>query len=435
MMEQRSKLIKEWVERHRDEAVDLARKLVQIYSVNLPPNGSEAEHQQFVADWMKEAGAEIDKYELSEVPGLTEHPAYMKGRHYEGRPNVLGTFQGSGGGKSLIFSSHADTVFEGTEKWTHPPFEGVIEDGKLYGRGAYDMKGGLAASMMAVKCVRELGLPIAGNVFVESVIDEEHGGANGTLAGRLRGPAADMAIIPEPTNLALYSAHLGGGIWKATFEGRSGIAFAGEVLISALDASIAFAHMLKEFDAYRRHTIKAPAPWDASRMPEVSVTKIISGDTHREIMEKLPASGEVQFWIDSFPGVTGEQVMESFMQFYDAHVYKYPDLLKCPPKITPLIRFLSASRMDERGLGGAFIRTVQDAGERMTGSQGEPIGAPFACDGFMFNLYSPTPALVLGPAGANAHAADEYLDLDSYAALIGWYAEIIASWCGAPDEA
>jgi acetylornithine deacetylase len=434
-MEQRSVLIKEWVERHRDEAIQLAQQMVRIYSVNLPPNGSEAEHQHFIAGWLKEAGAEVDQYELSEVPSLTEHPAYMDGRNYEGRPNVLGAFRGSGGGKSLIFSSHADTVFEGTETWTHPPFEGVITDGKLYGRGAYDMKGGLAASMMAVKCIRELGLPIAGDIYVESVIDEEHGGANGTLAGRLRGPAADMAIIPEPTNLALYTAHLGGGIWKATFEGRSGISFAGEVLISALDASISFANLLKEFDAYRRYTIKAPAPWEESRTPEVSVMKILSGDTHREIMEKLPATGEVQFWIDSFPGLTGEEVLESFMKFYEANVYKYPDLQKCPPKITPLIRFLSGSKMDESGDGAAFLRTVQEAGELMTGSSSAPVGAPFACDGFMFNLYSPTPALVLGPAGGNAHAADEHLDLDSYVKLIGWYAEIIASWCGERKEA
>jgi acetylornithine deacetylase len=426
-----SQNIKQWVDAHAEEAVELAAELVRIYSVNHPPNGNEGAFQRYLAEWLEKEGGEVDSYELSEVIAFTEHTAYRPGRNYQGRPNVLATFRGlGGGGKTLMFSGHADTVYEGTESWTHPPFSGNIVDGKLYGRGAYDMKGGMAASMMAVKCIRELGIPVRGDIFIESVVDEEHGGANGTLAGRLRGTAADMAIIPEPSNLQIYTAHLGGGIWKASFEGKSGLGFAGEELISALEATVSFARLLQEFGQWRNEQYPAPLPWDGKRKLEVSLLSIFSGDPSRELQEKLPSTGELRFWIEGYPGMTGDQIIRELCQFYDSHLDQYPLLHKCKPVITPLIRYLDASEMKLEGLGEQFLQTVSRASVNVLGSApGCPQGSPFACDGFMFNLHSDTKAIVLGPSGANAHAADEYLDIESYVKLIAWYAGIIADWC------
>ncbi|GGD80116.1 M20 family metallopeptidase [Paenibacillus nasutitermitis] len=423
--------IQQWVKTHRTEAIELARSLVQINSVNHPPTGNEAEYQRFFADWMVSEAAEVDIYELSEVPGLQEHPAYMASRQYDNRPNVVGRFFGANTGPSLLFSGHADTVYEGNEPWTYPPFSGQTADGKMYGRGAYDMKGGMAAALMAVKCLKNLSIPIAGNVYIESVVDEEHGGANGTLAGRLRGPNPDMAIIPEPSNMKLYPAHLGGGIWKATFIGKSGIGFAGEELISALEATVEFANLLKTYDRHRKEHLAVPAWWQDSRKAEVTLLTIFSGDVTRELQEKLPASGELNFWIEGYPGMTGEEIINDLWNFYDAQLSKYPHLQKCKPLIRPLIRYLSASEMKLDAKGTTFIRTVAESCEKVLDfSPASPVGSPFACDGFMFNLYSHTPALVLGPCGGNAHAADEFLDLNSYEQLIQWYAQIIVDWCG-----
>ncbi|WP_245375875.1 M20/M25/M40 family metallo-hydrolase [Paenibacillus eucommiae] len=434
--EQLSLRIKEWVENNKEEAVALASKLVQIESVNHPPVGNEAEYQRFFAEWMVGQQGEVDTYELSEVPGLSEHPAYMSSRRYDNRPNVVGRFFGAGTGRSLMFSGHADTVYQGNEPWTYPAFSGEVADGKLYGRGSYDMKGGMAAALMAVKCLKDLEIPVAGDVFIESVVDEEHGGANGTLAGRLRGPNADMAIIPEPTNMDLYPAHLGGGIWKATFQGKSGIGFAGEVLVSALEATVEFANLLKAYNAYRNEHLEVPSWWQNGRKAEVALLTIFSGDVNRELQEKLPANGELNFWIEGYPGMTGEGIIEDLWKFYDAQVKDYPTLQICRPQIRPLIRYLSASEMKLDATGKEFLQLVSESGEKALGSFPEPPkGSPFACDGFMFNLYSSTPALVLGPSGGNAHAADEYLDLTSYEQLIQWYAEIIVNWCGVTDKA
>lgn len=430
-----SEAIERWLQNHKEEAVSLVQSLVQIPSVNHPPIGNEFEYQQYFANHLQALGAQVDQYDLRDVPGLIEHPQYMDGRKYDNRPNVIGRFVGSAAdsataqGRSLLFSGHADTVYEGVESWTYPPFSGTIADGKLYGRGAYDMKGGMAAALMAIRCVRELCIPLSGDIWVESVVDEEHGGANGTLAGRLRGPAQSMAIIPEPSNLDMYTAHYGGGIWKATFEGKSGIGFAGEVLISALDATIAFANVLQEFIVEYRKNNPPPSPWSSDQDAGLMITRLISGDVHRELMEKLPATGEVQFWIEGFPGMTGERIIADLLHFMDTRLEVYPILQHCRPEITPLIRYLQSSETASTKDSEQFLNLAGQIGERLRKQAITRKGAPFACDAFMFNLHSDTPAVVLGPAGGNAHAADEYLDVESYYTLIQWYAEMIIDWC------
>lgn len=429
----RSERIQLWMEQNKEEAAALAAELVQLPSVNHPPGGDEARYQQRFADRLRELGGEVTVYEIESVPSIAEHPAFMKGRSYTNRPNVHGIFHGTGGGRSLLFSGHADTVYEGVEKWEHGPFSGKVAGGKLHGRGSYDMKGGMAAALEAVRCIRECGIKLPGTVCIESVVDEEHGGANGTLAGRLYGLNPDMAIIPEPTNLVMYPAHLGGGIWKATFSGKSGIGFNGEELVSALDATVSFAMLLQRFKE-RLNEIAPPHPlWSSTgRGLEVVVLSILSGDTKRELQEKLPSEGKLNFWIEGYPGMTDELLLEALWEFYESELERFPILAKCRPEITPLIRYLSGSEMKPGEATEQFLACVKEAGLAALGQEPEPPrGSPFACDGFMFNLYSPTPALILGPSGSNAHAADEQLDLDSYYKLIVWYAEIIADWCGA----
>lgn len=431
-----SERIGQWVEGHKAESAALASDLVRIPSVNHPPNGNEAAYQAFFADRLRSMGAEVTVYELDTVPGLKQHPAYMSTRNYAGRPNVHGKFAGNGEGRSIVFSGHADTVYEGVEPWQDGPFTGTIRDGKLFGRGSYDMKGGMAAALEAVRCLQQCDIPLAGTVYIESVVDEEHGGANGTLAGRLMGVNPDMAIIPEPTNLVPYPGHLGGGIWKAEFSGKSGIGFNGEELISALDATVSFAMLLQKFKARLNELVETHPLWShTDRGIDVVVLSILSGDTKRELQEKLPADGKLNFWIEGYPGMTDEQILNMLESFYEIELTNFPILAKCRPTITPLIRYLSGSVMPEGELTDRFLETVRRTGTAVLGQEPAPNqGSPFACDGFMFNLHSPTPALVLGPSGANAHAADEQMDLESYYALIRWYAEIIVDWCGVGGE-
>ncbi len=424
-----SQRIYDWIHVHEQEAIRVVQQLIQIESENHPPRGNEKAYQLHFADVLKLLGAEVQQYELHSVSGLTQHPAYMSGRNYEDRPNVVGRFHGSGQGRSLLFSGHADTVYAGTEKWTFPPYSGTLHDGKIYGRGSYDMKGGMAAACVAVQCLSALGVRLQGDVLIESVVDEEHGGANGTLAGRLFGTEADLAIIPEPSNLEVATHHLGGGIWRAEFKGKSGIGFAGEKLVSALDAAVEFVQMFQQFQKDREQRMALMPPFAIK--PGAVVMKLTAGDPSRELPEKVPGDAACTFWIEGYPGMKGDEVFQSFMEFMNQRLDQYDSLRNCPPEIVPLIRYLDGSGTNMNAKDAqAAVQHLCELGSRITGEKKTAVGAPFACDGFMFNLHSSTPAVILGPSGGNAHAADEFIDVEGYKQLIQWYAEMMLDWCG-----
>lgn len=199
--------IHSWVQSHRTPILDCLRTLVALETINHPPGGNEQKGQMAVAATLRALNCDVDVYEISDVPGLLEHPRYWAARPCTGQPNVTAIRRGAGRGKSLLFSSHIDTIGVGPDPWRRNPW-GEEADGKFFGLGAYDMKGGLAASLMTVRALNDLEITLNGDLLVESVVDEEAGGCNGTLAARLK-YNADLAIIPEPTDLAVCPAHLG----------------------------------------------------------------------------------------------------------------------------------------------------------------------------------------------------------------------------------
>src|SRR5574337_1804375 len=199
-----------YVDGRRERLIEIVRDLVRIPSENAPPTGSEEACQQYVAERLRRQGWEPDLYTLDEVKGLREHALFWPGRNYARRPNVGARKPGRGGGRSLVLSGHIDTVPRGTQPWTHDPFGGEVDGNRLYGRGSNDMKGGVAANLFVVEALRELGVELRGALVFETVVDEEFGGVNGTLAGRLRGYNADAAVISEPSFLRICPAQRGG---------------------------------------------------------------------------------------------------------------------------------------------------------------------------------------------------------------------------------
>ena len=109
------------------------------------------------------------------------HPAWWPGRDYANRPNVTSQIDGKGEGRSLLLSGHIDTVPLGTTDWSYDPFGAVVEDGKLYGLGSFDMKGGVAALLSAVRVIKELDIPLAGDLIAETVVDEHRDTALGSF--------------------------------------------------------------------------------------------------------------------------------------------------------------------------------------------------------------------------------------------------------------
>src|SRR5215212_2766835 len=167
--------INDWVEENRPTILDLNRALVSIPSENRYPDGDEKDIQEFVEEHLRDLGCTTDTFLPTDVPGLAEHPAYLGGRNYEGRPNVVGKKEGAGRGRSILFSGHMDTVPRGEDPWSVGPFSGTVKGGMQYGLGIFDMKGGMTAAMMALQGLNELGIRLEGDVTIESVVDEEFG--------------------------------------------------------------------------------------------------------------------------------------------------------------------------------------------------------------------------------------------------------------------
>lgn len=420
--------LQQWVEAHRQEALDLTRTLVSTPSVNRVPHGEEAAVQQFVADYLRQLGCDMDVFLPDDVPELLSHEAYLPGRDYRDRPIVVGRKQGSGGGKSLLFSGHMDTVPLTDDRWTVEPFSGAIVEGKQYGLGIFDMKAGMAASFIALKALGELGIRLKGDVCIETVVDEEYGGANGTLSSRLRGHRADAAIIPEPSNMVICPATQGGIMLRITFEGRGGRTFSGEEMVNPVFAAARFIEIFRQFD--HDHGCKTSLdPWFQEGPPLTSYLQgIRAGDVTVPLFDRTPTQCAIDVWIQCYPGTNEEELYREFTEFCLARTEEDDMLRGWSPRIEKLIRFLPGTSLQPEH---PLIETAAQIMRSAAPEQLDIKGAPFACDAFIFEQYSDIPVIVWGPKGGNAHAADEFIEVEDYLRLIQLYALMMIEWCGA----
>jgi acetylornithine deacetylase len=417
-----------WVEDNRRTILDLNRTLVSIPSENRYPHGDEKRVQEFVEECLEELGCKTDTFLPTDVPGLTEHPTYLGGRNYEGRPDVVGKKAGAGGGKSILFSGHMDTVPLGEDPWSVDPFSGAVEDGKQYGLGIFDMKGGMAAAMMALRALNELGIRLAGDVTIETVVDEEFGGANGTLACRLRGYEADVAIVPEPSNLVICPQNQGGGMFRVFFEGKPGRSFSGEELLNPVYAAARFLEIFREYEAYHKKKRSLSRYFENDPGLPAYVQGMRAASSDLPLSDRVPSRCAIDLWIQCYPETSEEELRRDFVTFVEDRTRGDEILSELRPNIEKLIRFLPGTGIPE----DHEIIDVTACVARQVYEGGLPVeGAPFACDSFVFNLHSSTPALIWGPKGGNAHAPDEFVEVEPFMDLVKMYALTIVEWCSA----
>src|SRR5499426_842914 len=160
-----------------EKAISFLQQMIAIPSVT----GDEAKIQKFLADYMTKIGLDVDVWE-TDWAELKKHPAYRPvDRGYEGRPNIVATLKGSGGGRSLLLNGHTDVIPVGNgEGWSDNPWSAKIKEGRIYGRGSCDMKSGVASHILAVEFLKAAGIQLKGDVLIDVVIDEEVSG-HGTL--------------------------------------------------------------------------------------------------------------------------------------------------------------------------------------------------------------------------------------------------------------
>ena len=198
------------IDGRRAELVELTRELIRFPTVN-PPGEAYRPCAEFIGRRLAARGFRVEYVRALGTPGDSDrHP----------RVNVIGRREGTGGGPCVHFNSHIDVVQSGAG-WTLDPFAGVVRDGRVYGRGACDMKGGLAASIIAVEALLDSGRPLLGTLEISGTVDEESGGYGGVHYLAERGwftpPRVNHVIIPEPLNIdRVCVGHR--GVWWAQIE-------------------------------------------------------------------------------------------------------------------------------------------------------------------------------------------------------------------------
>jgi acetylornithine deacetylase len=418
--------IRAWVSDHRDEVVSFTQKLCQIPSENHPPTGEEKACQEFVAQSLRGWGCEVDPYELLDVPGFLEHPYCLTDREFKDRPNVTGRLPGKGAGRSLLVSGHVDVVPLGDAPWTRPPYGAEIEDDKLYARGAYDMKGGLAAGLMAARCLADLALPLRGDFLVESVVDEEFAGGDGTLAGRLRGVRADAAIIPEPTNLVLCPAHHGGRFYRFHLGGRAGRDFAGEELYNPIYAMAHLVGFIQEYGKERDRTLQPPPIFAGEEGLPLRVTHIKAGGFGPDSVDGIPPDCWAQLFIETYPGTTDEDLERDFLGALHRRIEADPVFEGAEVRFEGIHHFLPGSEIPA---DHPVVDCLQEAANDAHLGSLPVRGCPFPCDAWMLNGMGQTPTVILGPGGGNAHGPDEFVKIEDVLRLTELFAHAAAMWC------
>ena len=386
--------------------------------------GQEGLVQDLMAEMLRAAGMTVDVWEPQHAD-FREYPEYIAEEPpFVGRPNVVGILKGAGGGRSIAINGHIDVVPVGDEgAWTYPPFSATRANGRIYGRGSTDMKGGLIAGIGAIRAIQAAGVRLKGDVMVQSVIGEESGGV-GTLAVVLRGHIADGVLIAEPTQLNISPAGGGCLMFRITVHGRSAHAalrYEGE---SALEHWYPLHAALLALEAERNRTLYHPLYEHLPNKVPFNVGRLEAGNWPSSVPETLVAEG--RFGV--LPGEEMNDVRAGFERALAAAAQADPWLREHPPELEWYgAQFGTAEIAADHPL----VRTLYDAFVDAAGREPGVEGVAWGSDMRFFTEIARVPAVLFGPGNvALAHYTDEFVPEEEIRQAMRVDALTILRWCG-----
>ena len=382
-----------------DGMVDYLCSLIAVPSTG----GRETEAQRHVAAELRRIGFSVDTWKI-DFDEARRHPSFSMGIPREEGIGVVGTMGGEEG-RSLILNGHIDVVSAGDESnWTHPPWEGTVEDGLIYGRGAVDMKGGLVCALYAAKAIKDAGFKLNGRLILESAIGEEDGGV-GTLAAVLRGYRADGAIIMEPSELNLVAAQAGALAFRVTVQGKSVHACVREEGVSAIEKFIPLYDALRALETERNRGINDPL-YRRYHIPyPLSVGKVQGGNWPGSVAESLFFEGRI--------GVpVGERIEEARRSLEGAirrASERDPWLREHPPRVEWIGYQFKPASIPVRD---PVVETVAGSFRDVAGRAPSIEGVPYSSDMHYLVYDAETPTLLFGPGDVRkSHSPDEYVPI------------------------
>jgi acetylornithine deacetylase len=379
----------------RNYLISTLTDLVRIDSVNpslVPGGAGESKVAAYVADTLKALGMTVTTLEAT-----------------SGRPSVVGRLEGLGGGRSLMLNAHMDTVgLEGMADALTP----AIRDGRMYGRGTYDMKGSLAACFAAVKALADARVAMRGDLILAAVADEEY--ASIGTAEVVRRVPVDAAIVTEPTELDICVAHKG-FVWMEVET--LGKAAHGSRFFEGIDANMRMGRFLGRLDRLEQE-LRAGPPHPLVGPPSLHAPLVRGGSE----LSTYAASCRLGIERRTIPGESAAGVQAELESLIG-------QTASADPSFQATARCLLARNAFEVSPDAEIVRAVRDAAARHLGRTPAFIGKPFWMDSAIL-ADAGVETVIIGPKGGGAHTADEWVDLQSLEDLAAVLLEATVAYCG-----
>ncbi|MFQ6111413.1 MAG: ArgE/DapE family deacylase [Nitrospinota bacterium] len=413
----KAEVIYHYVDSHKKEILEELQDLVAIPTVN-PPGEEALPAQRWFQGKLKGAGFETELVEL--LPG---------------RPSLVGVMRGGGKGRSLILNGHIDVAEVGEDSsWTLPPFSGEVSEGKLWGRGSSDMKGGLIGMLWAVRAACEGGFKPEGDIIFESVFGEETSGPATRLLTE-RGFRADFGVVGESTKTRALISGMGCANLVITLrppysrhgaQRRLCIHAGGETLgFNPIEKMGRIMEALTELERYwgvfKSHPLIGKGSMTINQYA-------IEGGGNPHFM---PNECRLRVLIYYLPGESVEDVKEEVEAAIKASAASDPWLKKSPPELAWLPPEESVHfPPTELDLDYEAIRSLREAYREVTGEEVQAGGRGSLTDaGWLYQ--AGIPSVVFGPGDfTRIHGIDEYIEVEDLLRYIRIMALFIRKWCG-----
>lgn len=404
-----------------DEQIDFTQDLVRLPS----QRGQEKVAQEFMYQAMAERGFIMDRWAI-DVEEIKDHPGFSPVNvDYKEAINVVGSYcPRMRSGRSLILNGHIDVVPTGPEDmWTYPPYQPCIVDGWLYGRGAGDMKAGLAANLFAYDAIKRAGFQPAAPVYMQSVTEEECTG-NGALSCLQRGYHADAALISEPMNHKLVRANVGVIWFEVEVRGRPVHVLEAGKGSNAIVAMYSVIEALKPLEA-RWNSLKDQHKYFEQTVQPISINvgKIQGGDW----ASSVPAWCRIDVRAAIYPGISVKDAQGEIEETIRQCAERHPYLREHPPRVR-YNGFTAEGYVLEEGSEAESC--LREAHSHIFQQDLASDVVPAYLDGRVFALYDKTPALVYGPVCEGVHGFDERVELESIRLVTKTIALFMSEWCG-----
>ncbi|MDA0998981.1 MAG: ArgE/DapE family deacylase [bacterium] len=419
--EKRAKVLAE-IDARRDQIVAFLQDIVRISSVT----GEEGEIQNFIADYLRKMNG-VDKVDVweSDWEALKKHPEYVAvNRGYDGRPNVVGVIKGAGGGKSLLMNGHTDTVPHGPpDAWSHGALSAEIEGGKLYGRGASDMKSGVAAIIMAAECLLAAGIRPKGDVILDFVVDEELSG-HGTLDTILRGYTADAGICCETSGLAVQPGCIGRIWFEILIRGKAAGIQRRYEGVNAIDLGYKITQAVANLEKRRLETISHPL------YPKIidAIPCMVGSFEAGSFPSAFPDTCLLKGSLATVPGEDHDAAKQSLVDQVAAAAAADPWMKDHPPEVRFTGYYAYAAAIDPEH---PIVQTVAGSFREIAGKDPEISGRQGAADTRFLNGFAKIPTVIFGPGPTTQmHANNEWVVVEDLITATKTLALSIMDWCG-----